>query len=170
MDAATERMAEGLKKAIQAEIDGYHFYMMAARSTSDEKGREVFEKLARDEMDHMNWLKAHYTSLLETGKADPGVKGKPPTRLEGDHPIFSEGLKERAGGANYEMSALSIGAQLELTAIRFYTEEAEAATDEGLKRFYLDLVEWERGHYEALNRQLESLRGEHWEIGGFSPF
>ena len=34
-----KRLTDGLKQAIQAEIDGYHFYMMAARSTSDDKGR-----------------------------------------------------------------------------------------------------------------------------------
>ena len=132
MDTATERMVAGLKQAIQAEIDGYHFYMMAARTTSDERGREVFERLAQDEVEHMQWLKAHHAALLETGKADPTVKGSAPTKLEGDHPIFSPRLKERAGGANFEMSALSIGSQLELQAVQFYTTEAEAVADETL--------------------------------------
>ena len=38
MDAATERLTEGLKKAILAEYEGHHFYRMAASTTPDEKG------------------------------------------------------------------------------------------------------------------------------------
>ena len=45
MDPHTERVADGLKKAMQAEIEGQHFYQMAARSTPDARGREVFETL-----------------------------------------------------------------------------------------------------------------------------
>jgi len=170
MDAATERMAEGLKKAIEAEIDGYHFYMMAANHTDDEKGRDVFRQLAREEVEHANFLKAQYASVEQTGAADSDLKLGSRTELDGDHPIFSPELTARTKSPNYEMSALSIGAQLELQAIQFYKGEAEAATDETVTRFYQELAAWEKGHYDALTRQLESLRGDHWDAGGFSPF
>jgi rubrerythrin len=170
MDAATERMAEGLKKAIEAEIDGYHFYMMAANNTDDEQGREVFQMLASEEVEHANFLKAQYAALTETGKADANLRLKGRNALEGDHPIFSPELKSRTKSPNYEMSALSIGAQLELQAIQFYKGEADAATDVTVASFYEELAAWEKGHYDALTRQLESLRGEHWDVGGFSPF
>lgn len=170
MDAAIKRMTDGLAKAVQAEIDGYHFYMMAARSTSDAMGREVFEALAEEEKDHQRFLKAQYKALMETGKPDSAVRLGKPTDLSGMSPIFSEQIKSRVRDAHYEMTALSIGMQLELSAIQFYKAEAEAATDPTVRAFYNELADWETGHYRALQRQQESLKEGYWSDGGFAPF
>lgn len=170
MDATRKALTDGLLKAIEAEVDGYHFYMMAARTTTDARGREVFEQLAREEVDHHNFLKAQYRSIAETGRVDASVKLGSRATLTGAHPIFSPDLKERAKSVNYEMSSLSIGCQLELSAVQFYSAEASKAADAAVKRFYEELAGWERGHYDALNRQLEALRGENWDTMRFSPF
>jgi rubrerythrin len=170
MDAATERLTEGLKKAILAEYEGHHFYRMAASTTPDEKGRETFEMLAREEMEHVRFLRAQYKSFLETGKADETEKLGPRTDLIGGSPIFSSEIKSRVTEAHFEMTALSVGAQLEIGAVKFYQGEADASDDETVKRFYTELAEWEQGHYDALTRQLEELRGDYWSAGGFSPF
>ena len=164
------RMAEGVKKAMEAEVDGFHFYMMAARSTSDAQGRQVFEQLAQEEMEHARFLKAQYAALIDTGMPDPSVKLATQQTLSGDNPIFSADLKGRLSDAHYEMSALSIGIQLELSAVQFYSAEAEAATDPTVRAFFLELAQWERGHHEALNRQLQGLKEDYWSGGGFSPF
>jgi rubrerythrin len=170
MSDAIRKILDGIESAIQAEVEGYHFYMMAARSTEDEKGRRTFENLAQDEADHASFLKVQYAALLKTGIIDPSVHLGSPPALEGESPIFSESLKARAKSVHYEMSAVSIGSQLELSAIRFYTELAAAAEDPDVKAFFEDLASWEQGHYDALTRQLEQLRGEHWDVNRFSPF
>jgi rubrerythrin len=170
MDETTKRLVDGLRQAMEAEVDGYHFYQMAARTTADPKGREIFEQLAREEVEHHNFLRAQYRSLSETGKVDAAAKLGPRKVLTGDHPIFSSDLKARAKSVNYEMSALSIGSHLELSAVRFYSDHAEKATDPAVKAFFSELADWEKGHYEALNRQLETLRGDHWDTMRFSPF
>ena len=170
MNEATRRMAEGVQRALEAEIDGYHFYMMAAKSTNDARGREVFERLANDELLHARFLKSQYASLMENGVVDPTAKLGAATAYDGDHPIFSSDLTSRAKDAHYEMSALSIGAQLELSAIQFYKAEAEAATDPAVEQFFGELAAWEKGHYDALNRQHAALREDYWSDGGFSPF
>ena len=169
MDEATERLAEGLKKAILAEYEGHHFYRMAASSTPDDKGRGIFEMLAREEMEHVRFLRAQYKSILETGQVDTTEK-LGPTDLVGTSPIFSDQIKSRVTEAHFEMTALSVGAQLELGAVGFYKGEAEASDDPTVKQFYTELAEWESGHYEALTRQLEELRGDYWSAGGFSPY
>jgi len=168
-DTAT-RVAEALKRAIEAEQSGYHFYQTAARTTSDEQGRQVFEQLALEELDHARYLRAHYQSLLEKGTLDPSAHLGRRTDLKGDSPIFSPQLKTRAGGAHFEMSALSIGVQLELNAVTHYQAQADATTEPSLQAFFRELVEWESGHYEALNRQLEDLREAYWDENRFSPF
>ena len=165
-----KRMTDGLKQAIQAEIDGYHFYMMAARSTSDDKGREVFESLAQDEREHVRFLSLQYDAFMEKGAADPAVTLGKRATLQGASPIFSDSFRDRIKDAHFEMSALSIGINLELSAVQFYKDQATQARDETVTKFYNELADWESGHYRALLQQQESLKEDYWAGGGFSPF
>jgi rubrerythrin len=170
MADAADRVAQGLSKAMQAEQEGRHFYLMAAQSTQDPKGRQVFERLAEEELGHFNYLKTQYRSVKQTGRVDTSVQLGSRLDLSGGHPIFSEEIKNRIGQAHYEMTALSIGIQLELSAVKFYTGEAEAASDPVVKSFYKELAEWEQGHLDAFRAQADSLKEDYWSEGGFSPF
>jgi rubrerythrin len=165
-----KRIAAGLKEAIQAEIDGFHFYMMAARSTDDTKGREVFESLAEDEKEHVRFLSLQYDAFMEKGAADPTVTLGKRAALQGTSPIFSDSFRGRIKDAHFEMSALSIGINLELSAVKFYKDQATQAQDETVTKFYNELADWESGHYKALLQQQESLKEDYWAGGGFSPF
>jgi rubrerythrin len=164
------RILEGLKQAIQAEHDGHGFYLMASRGTDDPQAKEIFGKLAAEELDHHRYLRAQYQAILKTGSVDPGAKLGPRLRLADESPIFSPSFKERVGQAQMEMSALSIGIQLELGAMNFYKGEAEAADDPAVKAFYEELAAWESGHYHALLNQQEALKDDYWAGSGFSPF
>jgi len=170
MDSHTERVAKGLKQAMQAEIEGQHFYEMAAQSTKDARGREVFETLAHEEFEHYQFLKAQYQSLEQTGRIDATAKLGEPHRLAGPHPIFSPDIRKRIGSAHYEMTALSIGIQLELSAVNFYRAEAEVAHDPEVKAFHQRLAVWEKGHLSALQAQAEALKEDYWHESGFAPF
>jgi rubrerythrin len=165
-----KRVTDGLKQAIQAEIDGYHFYMMASRSTEDSKGREVFESLAQDEREHVRFLSLQYDAFMEKGAPDPNVTLGKRADLEGPSPIFSDQFRKRITGAHFEMSALSIGIGLELSAVKFYKDQAKQSQDETVAKFYTELADWESGHYRALLQQQESLKEDYWAGGGFSPF
>lgn len=170
MDKAKDRIIDGLKQAIQAESDGYHFYKMAANSTKDPEGKEVFESLASDELEHLRFLKTQYKSILDTGKPDKNSKLEKPSSPSDESPIFSEQFKSDLEKAHYEMSALSIGVQLELSSIKFYKSEAEAVDDLFVKSFYNELAEWETTHYRRLIRQQKELKEDYWYKGGFYPF
>jgi rubrerythrin len=136
MDKGAKRISEGLVKAIQLEVDGQNFYRMAAKSTADPKGREVFERLAREEEEHERFLKTQYKSISETGVPSKEVRLGSPADLSGISPIFSDQIQTRLGEAHYEMSALSIGIQLELASIQFYKGEAKAVTDPTVQSCY----------------------------------
>jgi rubrerythrin len=170
MTDSMAQMVQGVHEAMQAEVDGYHFYMMAAHSISDAQGREIFEQLAQEEMEHVRFLKTQYASLVERGAPDATATLPKPHELSGTSPIFSAAIKDRLGEAHYEMSALSIGVQLELSAIQFYSAQAEAASEPVVADFFRELAAWEKGHHDALSRQLQSLRDDYWSGGGFSPF
>jgi rubrerythrin len=160
---------QGLLAAVRAEHEGFHFYSMAAESTKDEKGREIFLKLADDERRHVEFLKAQYDSIKKTGRPNLDVSLGAKTEYGGTSPIFSEGIRARIATAHYEMTALSVGIQLELDATKHYKQLADRATDSVVCKFFLDLAEWEAGHYRALLDQQEALKEDYWSSNGFSP-
>ena len=167
---SAQAMADGLRQAMLAEQEGHHFYQMAARATDDPQGRQVFERLAAEELDHFEFLKAQLGAVLTNGVPDATLELGRPAPLTGDNPIFSEALRARIGRAHYEMTALSVGAQLELAAERFYKQAAAAAEDAVVRGFYEELAAWEAGHYHALLAQQESLQEDYWTQSGFAPF
>jgi rubrerythrin len=169
MDQKNAAVIEGLKQAMQAEADGHNFYVLAAKNTKDKKGKEVFLSLAKDETEHLAYLKAQYESFLKTGGPDSGIKlGKSKAR-PGKSPIFSVDFKKRLKKAQLEMTSLSIGAQLELNAIQFYKSESAKTDDPVVKAFYAELAEWESGHYELLVRQQQLLQEDFWLQSNFYP-
>jgi rubrerythrin len=169
MDDATKRTTDGLRKAMQAEQEGRHFYLMAAQTTQDSQGRDAFERLAEEELDHFNFLKAQLSALAQTGQVDAAAQlGE--KKFTGEHPIFSPEIKQRIGGAHYEMTALSIAVQLELSAVNFYRAEAEAASDPQVTAFYEQLASWELGHLTALQREVDALKEDYWHEAKFEPF
>ena len=169
-DKARDAIAEGLKKAIQAETDGYHFYRMTAANTEDSMGRETFLGLAEEELEHQRYLETQYAKFMKDGTFDTSLKLTSHVDLSGDSPIFSAALKQRAKAPHFEMSALAIGIQLELNAVRHYEAQVRQATEPTVVAFYEELVAWEKKHYEGLSRQQENLREATWADAGFAPF
>lgn len=170
MDDATKRMAKGLLEAIRAERDGYNFYAMAAQGMKDKKGREMFETLAKEEQEHEQFLEAQYKSMVEQGNPDPNLRLQAKADLSGESPLFSDGIRGRLGEAHHEMSALSIGIRLEQAAMDYYRAQAKDVPDQTVRDFYVQLADWEQGHYYALLRQEELLKEEYWAAAGFHPF
>ena len=68
------------------------------------------------------------------------------------------------------MSSLSIGIQLESSAIEHYKKQAQLFSDPIVKKFYTELADWESGHYHTLLRQFDLLKEEYWARNSFSPF
>lgn len=163
-------MAAGVLDAMRAEAEGHHFYLMAAQTTTDEQGRQVFEQLAEEELAHLEFLKKQHGALLATGRPDTSAKLGARRQLAGSSPIFSPAIRDRVGEAHFEMTALSVGMQLELTAEKFYRSQAEEASDDAVRAFFNELADWEAGHYEALSNQQETLKEDYWAQSGFAPF
>ena len=169
MDSTTE-MLDVPKAAIQAEIEGHGFYMMAAQSTKDAQGQTMFQQFAQDELEHADVLRQMYDQLMVAGALEGSVRLPPPGRLANPSAIFSNALRDRIREAHYEMTALSVGVQLEETAMNFYRKHATLSKDEALQDLFNDLYEWERGHFQALLAQLEELKDEYWQSNNFQPF
>ncbi len=165
-----EKIEQALERAMQAERQGYYFYNMAAAHTVDERGKEVFMDLAGQERAHFDYLRRQLESLRTTGMPDASVRFEVPVRPEAEHPIFSDAIKKRIADAHYEMTALSVGIQLEASSRDFYMKQAEAASAPELSEFFRKLADWESVHYHLLLEQQQSLQQQYWDSARFAPF
>lgn len=169
-DKSKSKYINILMRAMQAETDGHLFYKSAADKTKDPVAQEVFESLAKDELDHLLFLKTQHKSILETGEPDENAELRKPSGELEKSPVFSDDFKSRIDRAHHEMSALSIGIHLELAQMDFYKNQTNEATHPFIKTFLGELAEWETSHYRRLIRQQEELQEDYWYKGGFYPY
>jgi rubrerythrin len=159
-----------MRSAILSEQAAADFYTMAARSTRDPRGREVFLILAAEEALHLRFLKEQY-ALVAAGK-DPAplISATHGAELGTESPIYSENLRDSIGDAHFEMSALAVALKLEHEAIAGYRALATGAEAPEARHFFAKLVDWEQGHASALARQQAQLLESYWQAAGFAPF
>jgi len=158
-----------LQMAIQTEIDGYGFYQKFAAQTQDPDARAMFERLARDEVMHLELLRNVRAMLEESGEwAEYRGMSLPPA--EGA-PIFSrERVAENIVAYTSDLSALRVAYLIEKDAVDFYRRAAQETDDPNGKRIYLDLVKMEEGHLALLQGEYEFLQGQFQMTMGFAPF
>ena len=158
-----------LQMAIQTEIDGYGFYQKFAAQTQDPDARVMFERLAQDEVMHLEILRNVKAMLEESGEwAEYRGMSLPPA--EGA-PIFSrERVAENIVAYTSDLSALRVAYLIEKDAVDFYRRAAQETDDPNGKRVYLDLVKMEEGHLALLQGEYEFLQGQFQMAMGFAPF
>lgn len=158
-----------IQMAIQTEIDGYNFYQRFAGQTQDPNARSMFQRLAREEVVHLELLRNN-KAMLE----DSGVWAKYqemlPDALEGA-PIFSrERIEQNIVACTSDLSALRVAYLIEKDAVDFYTRAAQQTDDLNGKRVFRDLARMEQGHLELLQGEYDFLREQLQMAMGFAPF
>jgi rubrerythrin len=170
MTDAKIEIQEILKKAYQIEVDGYTFYSMAADKAEKEPVQELFDKLARDEVEHKTYLLDVMRNYEEKGFAAFHIPRRDPELQAFTATIFTDKFKSEAHGADFELGVLSIGMTLESRAIQYFSGAAKNTQEREVKTFYEFLADWEKQHFEALKNLHDSVRQDFWSDGGFSPF
>lgn len=165
-----DEIREMLRKAYQIEIDGYTFYSMTADKAEKPAVQELFDKLAKDEIQHQAYLKNVMSSYKDKGVEAFNIEQRDPDVMAFSATIFTDRFKEQARGAKFELGALSIGMTLESNAIAYFAGAAASADDDEVRGFYSYLADWERLHLEALQNLFNGVRDDFWSEGGFSPF
>jgi rubrerythrin len=164
-----EQILEILKKAYQIEVDGYTFYSMTAEKCTKDAAKELFDKLARDEVQHQSFLRDVLKNYDQSG-IKAFHTGKVPTDWEGIRDkLFTQKFKDQAKGAAFEMGVLSVGMTLETNAVSYFGAAAQQAQEKEVKEFYQFLADWEKQHFDALQGLYNEIRSDFWAMGGFSP-
>jgi len=159
-----------LRKAYQIEVDGYTFYSMTAERADKSAVQELFGRLAQDEVQHQAFLKSVLKNYDEKGIGAFSVGIKVPDLHAFVEKVFTERFREQAEGAQFEMAALSVGMTLEKNAVAYFSGAARNASEAEVRDFYRYLADWEQQHLDALAGLHETIRGDFWDRGGFSPY
>jgi rubrerythrin len=158
-----------LQMAIQTEIDGHNLYQRFAERTEDPGARAMFERLARDEVMHLELLR-NTKAMLEQSGEWALYKGLSLDEVEGA-PIFSrERVEQNIVAHTSDLSALRVAYLIEKAAVDFYARAAEQTDDPNGKRMFLDLVRMEQGHLDLLEGEYSFMMGQFQTAMGFAPF
>lgn len=165
-----DTILEILQKSYEIEINGFTFYTMTAEKSKNPATRELFEKLAHDEVEHQNYLKGIAKHYQKKGVSAFNIQHKEPSMEGFVSRVFTQRFIEQAKGATFEMGALSVGMTLETNAISVFTEAQKNADSKEVKDFYVFLASWEKEHFDALKTFYDQLRADFWGEGSFAPF
>lgn len=163
-----DKAIEALKTALLLERRGKAFYTQAARQTESKSAKKIFEMMAEEEDEHINFLTKqfkNYSANREFLKSEPAPE-EDATVIE----ILSENIKKEISAAGFEAAAISAAIDFENRAIEVYSRRAEEATEQREKEAYQMLADWEKGHHHLLFKLNEDLKEEIWNDNNFWPF
>ena len=158
-----------LKEAILLERRGKAFYTTAARQTQSEAARKIFEMMAAEEEEHINFLSKQF-AYYEQNKAFKKIDEHGDTDESTVMAILSEEIKKQVSAAGFEAAAISAAMDFETRAVQIYSDRAVAATDPNEKEMYQMLADWEKGHQFWLHKINEDLKEQIWFDNSFWPF
>ena len=146
---------DALRIAIATERSGLEFYTRAARLTRDARGRDVFERLAAEEKEHLGKLEARYRELVTT---DPTLEAQPTFLFfkGAANGLFAAGTEELKKGVD-DRRALIIGIRCERSSHAFFKRYGDRFEESEGKRVFLEFAAEEREHFDLLTREYRAL-------------
>lgn len=158
---------EILKTALLLERQGKAFYTQAARNSKSKTVKKIFEDMAEEENEHIEFLTKQAQSYVKNHVfLTPDVHPVPDDNSD----ILTEKIKKEINAASFEAAAISAAINFENRAIEVYSKRAAEAISAEEREVYTILAEWERGHHHLLYRLSEDLKEEIWNDNQFWPF
>jgi len=139
---------EILELAISKEMESYHFYMALARHVDTVKMRDVFEELAREEMEHKARLELE---IIKMGKVVPGRQDH--AGPDSDYILSSD---EAPLNIDYK-DMLLLAMEKEGASFRTYVDLVARARDDQARELLLALAEEEVKHKLRFKKEYDLL-------------
>lgn len=155
---------KALKTAIEAEKKSLKNYLEFGLKTDDASGKNMFLRLASDELEHVNILERQSQSLQESG--DWLKIEIEPSDVEMIVPRLGEkDVKIRGTSGQDQVTALHIALALEKRAQEFYANQAKQTDDRKAREMYLRLAEMEEAHYELIQAEIDAIGNTGFWLG-----
>jgi Fur family ferric uptake transcriptional regulator len=147
---------DALRIAIATERSGMEFYGRGVKLVKDPRAREIFRKLATEEVHHLKTLEDRYQELL---RLDPRLESRPTFLFfkGAANGLFSSGTEQLRRDGVDDLEAYRIGIRCERGSHRFFKRYGERFEDSEGKRIFLEFAEEEREHLELLIREYRAL-------------
>lgn len=159
MVSEKEKTLEGLRIAVQMEIDGKEFYLKASRESSNEMGRKLLESLSVEEDLHRQKFEEIYQALQQK-KSWPSVKLESTGRQQ-LKTLFAEQV-EKLGttvtALTTELDAVDTAMDMENKSYDFYKSRSRTATFAAEKDFYEAVAAEETVHHRLLRDYYDYLK------------
>lgn len=149
--AEPESDDEILRLAIDKEVEAYNFYLALANRVADQQIREVFEDLAKEELEHMARLELE---VMKTGKTIAVEQN--PVRPERSYIVSND---PSPLDMDYK-DMLMLGMAKEEAAFRTYVNLATSVHDEKSREVLLELAEEEVKHKLRFQTEYDILLKE----------
>jgi len=159
---------DALRIAIATERSGMEFYGRGVKLVKDPRAREVFRKLATEEVHHLKTLEARYDALL---KQDPLLESRPTFLFfkGAANGLFAAGTDQLRRDGVDDLEAYRIGIRCERGSHRFFKRYGERFEDSEGKQVFLEFAEEEREHLELLIREYRTLVKRQRDPGHKAP-
>jgi len=153
-----ESTEEVLKLALEMEEEGYRTYTEGAKTIKNSLGKRMLERLAQDELSHMNRIREVYEALEGKRNWDT-VTMQPSLETVTFQNIFNrlredidQSVEELGSHGVDDNEVIETGINLENYSKFYYTESAKKVKDAQVKIFLEILAGEEQAHYDALRK------------------
>jgi len=164
MATSTADLVGILKTAIEVENNGFDTFTRFARQTEDENGKKMFQRLAKDEMEHRAILEKQLQEL--TGGGNWSNIQIPRSKVERLIPAIRDKQKRTKGESGVgEIDALNTALDLERKAAQFFRDKASEVSEPNAKEMFIRLAEWEDSHFELIMAELDNIKNTGFWFG-----
>lgn len=146
-------LLDAIKQAIQTEKDVMDFYLKAAALTENERGKKVFEQLAKEEREHAG----HFFSIY-TGK-DLGsfedFMAKPPST---NHAMLKQ-LEKALDENVHERKAMELAMKEEEDLVKNLRMTASRIVDPAVRAVFERMAQETEHHYAIIESEYAHMMG-----------
>ena len=146
-------MKEAIKLAIQTEKDVMDFYNKAASITKNQRGKKVFEQLAKEEREHAS----HFFSIYpgdELGSFDEFMQQ--PARI--DHALLRQ-LEKALSENIHERKAMELAMQEEEDLVKRLRQTASHIVDPAVRAVFERMAEETENHFAIIESEYAHMMG-----------
>ena len=155
MGKASPQVAQAIETAIQMEKEGQAFFHQAAEKTNNKLGKAMFERLAAEEITHMETFRKMFDSMSNT---EDWHAVSTQLRSISKPPVFSDAKnKMKAEREPGEVEALRQAMEIERNAIEFFKDAKSKTDDETVKEIFEKIRQEEEYHHALLQAQYDSV-------------
>ena len=159
METEQDKTLEGLKIAVQMEIDGKEYYLKASQESSNELGKKLLQSLAAEEDIHRQKFEEIYDAI-QNKRAWPITDFRPDggKRLRTIVAMATEEMDSNIEAPTTELDAIQTAMDMENKTYDYYKNQSQIATYDTERGFYEALAAEEREHYLVLLDYHEYLK------------